>query len=184
MDVILTQDIPGLGMAGEIKSVADGYGRNYLIPKGLAILATKSARRQIAEIQRAAEKRRARERGSMELLAEKLQGLTLTFAAKVGEGDRLYGSITSSDIAKAIQQAIGEEVDRRRIMLNRPIKTLGDHPVPIRLMTDLVPEVIVVVKPEGAPEPEVEEAEPGAEATEPAAEAEMLAEGETAFEPD
>jgi len=95
MDVILTQDIAGLGMAGEIKSVADGYGRNYLIPRGLAILATKSALKQMAEIQRAAEKRRARQRGSAQILAEKLSGLTLTFTVKVGEGDRLYGSITS-----------------------------------------------------------------------------------------
>lgn len=154
MDVILTQDVPGLGMAGEIKTVADGYGRNYLIPKGLAILATKSARKQIADIQRLAEKRRARQRGSLQILAERLSGLTLTFTVKAGEGDRLYGSITSSDIAEAIQEAIGEEVDRRRIMLHRPIKTLGDHPVPIRLMADLVPEVIVAVKKEQEEEAE------------------------------
>jgi len=168
MEVILTQDVPGLGVAGEIKTVADGYGRNYLIPKGLAILATRSALKQIADLQRTIEKRRARQRGSMQVLAEKLEGLTLTFTVKVGEGDRLYGSITSSDIAEAIQQAIGEEVDRRRIMLDRPIKTLGDHPVSIRLMADLVPEVIVVVKREEEPE---EPTEPEAEATEPVTEA-------------
>jgi len=168
MEVILTQDVPGLGVAGEIKTVADGYGRNYLIPKGLAILATRSALKQIADLQRTIEKRRARQRGSMQVLAEKLEGLTLTFTVKVGEGDRLYGSITSSDIAEAIQQAIGEEVDRRRIMLDRPIKTLGDHPVSIRLMADLVPEVIVVVKREEGPE---EPTEPEAEATEPVTEA-------------
>ena len=172
MDVILTQDVAGLGMAGEIKRVADGYGRNYLIPRGLAILATRSARKQIAGIQRAGEKRRARQRSSAEIMAEKLAGLSLTFTVKVGESDRLYGSITSSDIAEAIQQATGEEVDRRRIVLDRPIKTLGDHPVPLRLATDITPEVIVVVKPEEEPEapaePPVETAAPQAEGTEPA----------------
>lgn len=152
MDVILTQDVPGLGAAGQIKRVADGYGRNYLIPHGLAIVATKSARQQIADIQRTAERQQARERGTAALLADKIHGLTLTFVVKAGEGDRLYGSITSSDIAEAIQEATGVEVDRRRIVLDRPIKTLGDHPVTIRLATDIAPEVIVVVRREEEPE--------------------------------
>lgn len=165
MNVILTQDVLGLGEAGEIKSVADGYARNYLIPRGLAMLATKSARKQMVEIQRTAEKRRSSVRSSMELLAQKIGGLTLTFVVKVGEEDRLYGSITSTDIAEAIEKASGEEVDRRRIVLNRPIKTLGDHPVAIRLAKDVMPEVIVVVRPEE--EPETEAPEPLAEAIEP-----------------
>lgn len=152
MNVILKQDIPGLGTAGQIKRVADGYGRNYLIPQGLAIVATTSARKQIADIQRTAERQRARERGAAALLADKIRGLTLTFVVKAGEGDRLYGSITSSDIAEAIQEATGVEVDRRRIVLDRPIKTLGDHPVTIRLATDIAPEVIVVVRREEEPE--------------------------------
>lgn len=165
MDVILTQDVLDLGQAGEIKSVADGYARNYLIPRGLAMLATKTACKRIAEIQRTAEKRRARERGSAELLAQKIGGLTLTFVVKVGEADRLFGSITSTDIAEAIEKASGEEVDRRRIVLDRPIKTLGDHPVAVRLAKDLTPEVIVVVRPEE--EPEAEAPEPLAETIEP-----------------
>lgn len=155
MDVILTQDVLGLGDAGEIKSVSDGYGRNFLIPRGLAILATESARKQVAEIRRTGEKQRAHERGEAEVLADKIRGLSLTFLVKVGEGDRLYGSITSSDIAEAIEKAAGEEIDRRRIVLARPIKTLGDHPVPIRLAKDLAPEVIVVVRDEAEPEAEM-----------------------------
>ena len=154
MDVILTQDVLDLGEAGEIKSVADGYARNYLIPRGLAMLATKSARKQMMEIQRTGEKRRSSVRSSAELLAEKIGGLTLTFVVKVGEADRLYGSITSTDIAEAIEKASGEEVDRRRIVLSRPIKTLGDHPVAIRLAKDLMPEVIVVVRPDEETGPE------------------------------
>ena len=146
MDVILTQDVLDVGEAGEIKSVANGYARNYLIPRGLAMLATPSARRQIVEIERTAAKGRDRERGTAEILAQKLSGLPLTFVVKVGEGDRLYGSITSADIAQAIEEAIREEVDRRRLALDRPIKTLGDHPVPVRLARDLAPEVIVTVK--------------------------------------
>ena len=165
MDVILTQDVLDLGEAGEIKSVADGYARNCLIPRGLAMPATKSARKQMVEIQRTGEKRQSSVRSSAELLAQKIGGLTLTFVVKVGEEDRLYGSITSTDIADAIEKASGEEVDRRRIILNRPIKTLGDHPVAIRLAKDLMPEVIVVVRPEE--EPKTETPKPLAEAIEP-----------------
>lgn len=155
MDVILTQDVLGLGDAGEIKSVSDGYGRNYLIPRGLAVLATESARKQVEEIRRTGEKRRAHERGEAEVLADKIHGLSFTFLVKVGEGDRLFGSITSSDIAEAIEKATGEEIDRRRIVLHRPIKTLGDHPVAIRLAKDVTPEVIAVVRDEAEPEAEI-----------------------------
>jgi large subunit ribosomal protein L9 len=146
MDVILTSDVLDLGEAGEIKSVADGYARNYLIPRGLAILATASARKQITEIESKADKRRSRERDAAERLADRISGVPLTFDVRVGEGDRLYGSITSADIAKALEEATGEDIDRRRIVLHRPIKTLGDHPVPIRLAKDLTPEVIVSVQ--------------------------------------
>jgi len=172
MDVVLTQDVLDLGEAGEVKSVSDGYARNYLIPRGMAVLATKAALKQITEIQSTAGKRRDRERDSAELLAKKIEGLPLSFVAKVGEGDRLYGSITTSDIGKAIEEAIGEEVDRRRIALDRPIKTLGDHPVPVRLAKDLAPEVIVTVmrdeEPEAkAPEPDEDQAvQPVEEVTE------------------
>lgn len=176
MDVILTEDVIGLGEAGQIKSVAAGYARNYLIRRGLAIPATDSARRQVAAIERTALKRQSRERGTAEILADKVSGVTLTFHVKVGEENRLYGSITSADIAEALAEAIGEEVDRRRIELGRPIKTLGDHPVPIRLARDLVPEVIVYVKPEAqtgasAAAAETEETEqPPATTAEPLAE--------------
>jgi large subunit ribosomal protein L9 len=176
MDVILTSDVLGLGEAGEIKSVADGYARNYLIPRGLAVLATQSARKQIAEIEATADKRRARERDSAELLAERIAGTPVTFVVKVGEGDRLYGSITSADIAEAIEQVTGEEIDRRRIVLDRPIKTLGDHPVPVRLARDLAPQVIVTVTRDEEPEPaaaaaQPQVAEPATEAAQPGEEA-------------
>jgi len=149
MNVILTQDVIGVGEAGQVKSVAAGYARNFLIRRGLAIPATDSARRQVAAIERTAVKRQSRERGTAEILADKIRDVTLTFFVKIGEENRLYGSITSADIADALAKVIGEEVDRRRIELGRPIKTLGDHPVPIRLARDLVPEVIVSVRPEG-----------------------------------
>jgi len=178
MDVILTQDVFDLGEAGEVKSVAHGFGRNYLIPRGLAVLATPTSRKQIAEIEATASKRRDRERGTAEILAKKLRGLPLSFDVKVGEGDRLYGSITSADIAQAIAEAIGEEVDRRRLVLDRPIKTLGDHPVPVRLARGLAPEVIVTVKRDEEadtvttePQPEIAEDEAAPASSEPAEEA-------------
>lgn len=179
MDVILTEDVLGLGEAGQLKSVAAGYARNYLIRRGLAIPATESARRQVASIERSALKRQSRERGTAEILADKISGKVLTFFVKVGEENRLYGSITSADIAEALQAEIGEEVDRRRIDLRRPIKTLGDHPVPIRLARDLIPEVVVIVRPEeeqgtaavGAGKPE-KVPQPEAPAAQPATAAE------------
>jgi len=159
MKVILTQDVLDVGLAGEVKKVADGYARNFLIPRGLALQATSSAQRQISEIRSSSDKRRSRERTAAELLAEKLEGLTVEFEVKVGEGDRLYGSITSADIAEAVQEKIGEEIDRRRISLRKPIKTLGEHPVPFRLGGGLVPEVIAIVRGEGGQEAEAAEPE-------------------------
>ena len=157
MEVLLIQDVEGLGQAGEIKEVAGGYARNYLIPKGYAVPADKSARKRAAALREAAEKRRARQVAEAQTLADRLNALTLRFQAKVGEKGRLYGSITSGDIAEAIEREIGQEVDRRRIQLEHPIRELGTHKVAIRLMPELIPEVTVIVEPEGDEEPTAEE---------------------------
>ena len=145
MKVVLRKDIPNLGKAGQIKSVADGYARNYLIPKGLAAVATPGAVKQ-AELERKAEERREQKRQEeAEALAAKLAEQTLTFPARAGEGDRLYGSITSADIAQAIQEATGLEVDKRKILLEQPIRELGEHVVPVKLRGDITSQVKVVV---------------------------------------
>lgn len=145
MKVILLQDIPKLGTAGSIATVSDGYARNYLIPKGLAEPATPE-RLKVAQQRLAALRRRiAREEEAMRALAQQIDGLRLVIAARVGEGGRLYGSITAQDIAEKLQETIGEEIDRRKIELDEPIRTIGEHRVPVHLVGQLRPVVTVVV---------------------------------------
>ena len=144
MKVILTADLPHVGDTGQVVDVADGYGRNYLIPRGLAIPATPGNERSLAQRQKARLAREAKSKAEAEALATRLQGLPLSIAKKTGEGERLYGSVTSMDIADLIK-ARGISLDRRRILLESPLKTLGTHKVPIRLHPDVVAEVEVAV---------------------------------------
>lgn len=147
MEVLLLKDIKRLGKAGEIKKVAVGYGRNYLIPRGLAVLATPGAVRS-TEVQKAIEEQREeRIRTDSTALAEHLSQVSLTFKVKASEKGRLYGSITSADIAAQIEKQTGQAVDKRKIELEEPIRLLGKHQVPIRLMAGMAPEVTVVVEP-------------------------------------
>lgn len=146
MQVILTEYIPNLGQAGEITDVSDGYGRNYLIPRGLAKLATPGEIKQAAQLKRTAAKRRRREAEDNEALAERLAEMTLTFTARAGEGTKLYGSITSSDMADQISEKLGKEFDRRKIYLDESLRQLGTHQVTIRLTADLSPEITVVIE--------------------------------------
>jgi large subunit ribosomal protein L9 len=146
MKILLTQDVENLGKAGEIKRVPDGYARNFLIPKGVAVLATEGAIKQ-TKLQRKAQsklQRRAEEEAAS--LAEILWQLTLTFKAKAGEKDRLYGSITNTDIVDALERETGRAFDKRKVQLKGAIRELGVHKVPIKLMTDVTPEITVVVE--------------------------------------
>ncbi len=158
MEVILLKDVPRLGRAGELRNVAPGYARNYLVPEGLATLVTKGALKQL-ELQSQAEARRKRQlEAEARELAARLEGLTLTLTAKTGEEDRLYGSITSGDIADALESEIGKSVDRRKIELEEPIRELGTYSVPFKLLSDLAPTIVVEVikKEEEAGEKEAE----------------------------
>jgi len=149
MKIVLVKDVPNLGQAGDVKTVADGYARNYLLPRGLAILATEGALRQAKHQHTTEERRRKRTLENARDLAAVLSQLNLTFQAKVGETGRLYGSITSGDIASAIEEKLGKSIDRRKIALEEPIKMLGTHHVPVKLPSDVTAEVIVVVEKEG-----------------------------------
>jgi len=145
MKVLLLRDVEQLGKAGEIKDVSGGFGRNYLLPKGFAVLATKSHIKQ-AEERLAAQRRRAEAaRREAEALAAKLSALTLTFTAKVGEQDRLYGSVTNADIAAKLREEVGIEIDRRKIMLEDPIKRTGEYEVPVELASGITATLKVVV---------------------------------------
>lgn len=168
MKIVLMQDVPNLGKAGEIKEVADGYGRNYLLPRGFAALATKGLIKQAQERAESQRKRDFKARADAEALGQRLNGQTLRFEVRVGELDRLYGSITNVDIAEKVQQQLGIEVDRRKIELGDPIKRAGVYSVPIRLGTNVEARLNVVVEGEG-----VEAAQPATTETPTATETEV-----------
>lgn len=152
MKVLLLKDVYKLGRAGEVKKVAAGYGRNYLIPQGLATRATEGALKQAERIKKHAAEERARLNQELSAIAERLDGLTLSFGVKAGETGKLYGSITNSMIADAVEEETGAKIERRDID-SQSLKTLGVHNIPIRLTIDLVPELTVLVHREGeAPE--------------------------------
>jgi large subunit ribosomal protein L9 len=146
MKVLLTKDVEKLGDAGEVKEVSGGYGRNYLIPQGMAVLATRGQVKQAEERLTAQRKRDQAARRDAEALAARISGQTLRFTARVGELDRLYGSITSSDIAEKLAAQTGVTIDRRRIDLDEPIKRIGIYPIKIRVASGLEPLVNVVVE--------------------------------------
>ena len=164
MKVLLLKDVYKLGRAGDIKKVADGYGRNFLIPQGLAVLATAGALKQVEKIRSQAEVRRTEQNSELKDLAAQINGLILVFHAKAGETGKLYGSITTQDVATAIQEKVRYEVKKQQIDM-QPIRTLGEYTVHVRLTMDLVPEVKILVHREG------EALEEGAEAPVAAAEA-------------
>lgn len=160
MRVLLVQDVEKLGQAGDIKEVAGGFGRNYLIPKGFAVLATRGQMRQAEERLKAQQRRADVARHEAEALASRINGITLRFVAR-GNLDRLYGSVTNADIAEKLAEQLGTDVDRRKIDLEDPIKRIGVYPVKVRLAAGLEPMVNVVVEAEeGAvalPDPEQED---------------------------
>lgn len=147
MKVILKKDVPNLGRAGEVKEVANGYARNYLIPQGLAVPATPQALRQLEAEKAAAARQAAREAAEARALAERLSQLELTLPVRVGEQGRLYGAVTAQDIAAAISQAVGRAIDRRQIELEEPIRQVGIYEVPVRLTREITAKVRVIVQP-------------------------------------
>ncbi|HXF85749.1 MAG TPA: 50S ribosomal protein L9 [Anaerolineales bacterium] len=165
MKVMLIKDVYKLGRAGDIKKVADGYGRNYLIPQGLAVLATPGAIKQAEKIRQQAEIRRAELNAELKSLADQINGLVLTFSAKAGETGKLYGSITTQDVATAISEKTRYEIKKHQVDM-QPIRNLGEFTAHVRLTVDLVPEVKIIVHREGeaAEEGAQSEASPGVEA--------------------
>ena len=145
MDVILLEDVARVGRAGEVCKVAPGYARNHLFPKGLAIVATEGVLKQIEQKREVEDKRQRQLEAEARELASELEGLTLTIRAKPGEKDRLYGSITSSDIAEALEKETGRSIDRRKLELEEPIRQLGTYTVPVRLLPDQTPSIRVDV---------------------------------------
>jgi large subunit ribosomal protein L9 len=160
MEVILKEDVINLGHRGDVVKVADGYGRNFLLPRKLALQATLENKAVIEQMKGASARRSASEKVQAEELVAKLEPLTLSFTRKSGESGQLFGSVTSADIAADLA-AKGFEVDRRKIALNEPLKTLGDHDVAIKLHREVTAHLKVKVVAEAGPEPEA--VEPAAE---------------------
>ncbi|MEY2423336.1 MAG: large subunit ribosomal protein [Acidimicrobiaceae bacterium] len=137
MKVILRSDVADVGKKGDIVDVADGFARNYLVPKGFALKATNGNIEQAASMRRARDIRDAKDRGAAEEVAQKLVPKVITVKAKAGAEGRLFGSVTSADVATAVQEQTGIELDRRKLHLDEPIKSLGTHQVATRLHSDV-----------------------------------------------
>ena len=146
MEVILRQHVDNLGERGQIVKVADGYARNYLLPRKLALPATDGNRKHVERERRIMETREAEEKGQAEGVAARLSAVDITIARRVGDTEQLYGSVTSNDIADFLK-AKGFEIDRRKLVLPDPIKTVGEHTVPLKLHREVtVPLKVKVVK--------------------------------------
>ena len=151
MEVVLKEDIENLGHMGDVVKVKDGYARNYLLPRGLVVLANNRNLKALEHEQRMIAQRRERLTKEAQGISDKLAGVSLEFTAKVGEEGRLFGSVTTMDIEKALKEQ-GFEVERRRIVLDAPIKNIGDYEVPIRLRPEVMPSIKVKVISEDQPE--------------------------------
>jgi large subunit ribosomal protein L9 len=146
MKLILTQEVTGLGGPGDVVEVKDGYGRNYLVPRGLAISWTKGGEKQVAQIRRGRDVREIRDRGQAQEVASRLATLKVQLPARAGQGGRLFGSVTAVDIVEAVESAGGPPLDRRRVELpTAHIKTVGSHTVSVRLHPEVVARVDVEV---------------------------------------
>jgi large subunit ribosomal protein L9 len=146
--VILTSDVSALGKSGELKTVADGYATNFLIPRKLAVPAAGGTYRAYVHDVSSREEKRKREREDAEVTANRISSTTLTMGVKVGEGGKLYGSITAKDVSDALARR-GIAVDRHKIELEEPLKTLGTYKVAVKVLAGLTPEVTIVVEPKG-----------------------------------
>ena len=151
MEVILREHVDNLGRRGEVVKVADGYARNYLLPRKLALVATEGNKKQIAREKVKFDAKEAEEKGVADTIAQRMGSVELEIARRVGETEALYGSVTTSDIAEALA-AKGFEVDRRKIQLQEPIKRLGEYEIPIKLHREVTTKIKVRVIAEGEPE--------------------------------
>ena len=149
MKIILRADVADVGKKGDIVDVADGFGRNYLVPKGLAMVASKGVVAQAGAMRRSRDVKDARDRESAEVVARDLVASVIRIPVKAGAEGRLFGSVTAADVVEAVQAQAGVELDRRRLHLAEPIKTLGTHEVPVKLHADVEFQITVEVVAQG-----------------------------------
>ena len=145
MKVMLTKDVQNIGLAGDVKEVADGYGRNYLIPRRLAVLAGKGAEAEARRLREATARREAKERDDARELAEVIDNKTVVVRLKVGAEDKVFGAITNDDVATALRLQHQVDVDRRKIDIKDPLKQLGEHQVPLRLHREVTAHINLII---------------------------------------
>ena len=148
MKVVLLQDVPTLGLSGEIKNVADGYGRNYLLPNRLAALATAPIIKQTEVKRQEAIIRRQKMEEDQKQLAQRIGNVTVELSAKAGLEGRLYGSVTGADIARELSKVAGVEIDRKKIVMTRPIRQLGSYDISVRFAPNITAHIKVIIRPE------------------------------------
>ena len=188
MKILFIEDVPGTAYAGDIKEVKNGFGRNYLLPRKLAVLATADQMNRVDRLRKAAAQRREATEADMKTVAEAVEGAVITIEARSGRNDRLYGSVTNAAVAEELAKLTGQEIDRRKIIMD-PIRQLGSYQIPVKLHPGIEPTVTVaVVSPgqqddEAEPEPTAEEVVAAIEAGEEPAE-EPAASGEAEAETD
>ena len=151
MEVILKEDVAKLGSRGDVVKVAEGYGRNYLLPRKLAIVADEGNKAVIVQMKSAAVRRSAKEKTQAEELAKQFENVSVAFTRKSGENDQLFGSVTSGDIAEGLEKK-GLNIDRRKIQLHEPLKTVGEFTIPVKLHKDVTAHLKVVIEKEAATE--------------------------------
>lgn len=145
MKVILQQDVKKLGNKGEVKEVQDGYARNFLLPRGLAIEANQANLKENQERTMSAQKKKEKQQQSAEKLRDKVQGKTVTIEAKTGSGDKLFGAVTAKEIAEGLKKQLGVDLDKKKIEVGEPIKHLGKYPVKIKVYPSVQAEITVIV---------------------------------------
>ena len=151
MEVILKEDVMKLGSRGDVVKVAEGYGRNFLLPRKLAIEATSGNKKVVEQMRSAALRRSAKEKAQAEELSKQFDGLSVSFERRSGENDQLFGSVTSSDIAEALEKK-GFNLDRRKIQIHEPLKTVGEFTIPVKLHKDVTAHLKVVIEKEAVAE--------------------------------
>ncbi|MCK5434330.1 MAG: 50S ribosomal protein L9, partial [Dehalococcoidales bacterium] len=155
MKVVLLEDLPGRGKAGEIKEVSKGYARNFLLPRGLALLATPAVIKQVESRLEREKTEESIDRDKLVELAQQIEGKEIRFQARMGAGERLFGSITAADVAEKLSQAIGSVIDKKKIDTEKSLRKTGSHQVAVKLASDLNPQITVVIEEEQQTETDV-----------------------------
>jgi large subunit ribosomal protein L9 len=157
MKVVLLEDIPGRGRAGQMKEVSKGYAKNFLLPRGLALIATPSIVKQVESRLEKEKLEESIDRERLVELAQQIEGKEIHFKARMGAGERLFGSITAADVAEELSRAIGSVVDKKKIDLEKPFRQAGSHEIAVKLASDIKPKITVVIEEEEEKEIETEQ---------------------------